>query len=107
MATISEYPLLTHFGMWSIDPAWHLDKDDEVRPSGEFESFPMYFLDVRSRPTSQELKVLGGYRPAGTRFDILVDTFNEMFPALQLENGEELRQELLSEIDLYERTYRI
>jgi hypothetical protein len=108
LATLFEFPLLTHFGMWSVDPAWCLDRSTgEVRPAGEFEALPSYFLNVRNRPAAEDLKALGGYQSAGTRFDVMVDTFKDLFPWLQLETGEQLRQELLQEIDGYERTHNL
>jgi hypothetical protein len=101
-----EYPLLSHFGRGSIRPEWIIDRrTGKVVPAGEFDSFPRYFLDLRQRPTPEEVARAGGKINVGGGMDVEVGYLKSGFPWLNIEDGEDLRTKLLAEIDRYERTH--
>jgi hypothetical protein len=100
------YPLLQHFGRGSISPEWVIDRrSGEVRIAGEFESFPKYFLDLSKKPARDALLAKGGRENAGGGFDLLARDLNAEFPWLMIEDGEDLKNRLLDEIDRYEREH--
>ena len=101
-----DFPLLQYFGRGGISPEWVIDtKTGEVRISGEFESFPRYFLNLKGKPTREMLLVRGGRYNAGGGFDELARDLTATFPWLMLEDGEDLKNRLLDEIDRYEREH--
>lgn len=102
-----EFPLLQHFGRGGIQPEWVLNRrTGKVEMAGEFESFPKYFLDLSEKPTVDDLRRVGGRMNIGGGFDKLACLLNASEPWLRLEDGENLRQRLLDEIDRYERRHR-
>lgn len=101
-----EYPLLSLFGRASISPEWVIDRrSGKVRPAGEFESFPKYFLNLKEKPSVDEVIKHGGRYNADGGLDVAARTLNDEFPWLHLEDGEDLRNRLLDEIDRYERNH--
>lgn len=100
------YPLLDHFGRGSINPEWVIDrKTGKVEPSGEFLSIPRYFLDLSGKPSLEEVQAAGGKVNNGGGLDVQAEMLNDTYPWLNLQDGEDLRMRLLSEVDRYEREY--
>lgn len=101
------YPLLQHFGRASISPEWVIDRrTDKVEPSGEFKSIPRYFLELSGKPSLEEVQVAGGRVNTGGGLDVEAQSLNNVYPWLNLQDGEDLRSRLLEEIDRYEREYQ-
>jgi hypothetical protein len=100
-----EFPLLSHFGNWSIVPEWVIDpKTEKVRISGEFESIPKPLLNLKKKPTPDEVRRSGG-RTAGFQWDVEARILQDMMPWLNLDDGETLRQKLLDEYAQWERSH--
>ena len=99
-----EFPLLQHYGRGSLEPEWLIDRGTgRVVPSGEFESFPKYFLNTADKPTADEVIASGGRVNPHGGLDVEARFLNDMYPWLRLEDGEDLRNRLLDEIERYER----
>ena len=99
-----EFPLLQHFSRGSITPEWVIDRrTGKVEISGEFESFPAYFLDQSEKPSLDQVFSAGGRLNVGGNLDLQAEFLNEVQPWLRIEDGEDLRNRLLDEIDRYER----
>lgn len=100
----TEFPLLHRFGRASVRPEWFINRrTGKVEIAGEFQSFPKYFLDLSEKPTMDELTAHGSRMNIDGGLDVQARAIQEECPWLHLEGGEDLRQQLLNEIDRYER----
>lgn len=99
-----EFPLLSFFGRRSITPTWVIDRrSGKVAISGEYQSLPRELLDLSEKPSAAEIVAAGG--KIESPLDVNVAVINERMPWLHLEDGEDLRERLIAECELWERRY--